>query len=370
MDFTLTEGQVTVRELAGEIFDRHSDLTRLVEVEAGDERCDRRLWRDLATSGVLGLVVPEQYDGARLGYFEFALALMEQGRRVCHVPLWETVVLGALPLARYGDEKQRRHWLPRIAAGDAILTAALEILGPHGPGRPTVRATGRDGAWELTGHAHSVPGGHLADAAIVPASTESGEVELFLVEVGQPRASLTSFERTDRGRSADLMLAGAKGERLAAGPTEDRLDWLLRRAWLGLAALQLGVSEESVRRVAEYLTQRHQFGRPLATFQAAAHQAADCHIDTEAMAVTFWNALWRLETGRPAAAAVHTAKWWAACAGDRVARTVQHLHGGIGADVTYPIHRYLLWSSQLATTLGSASWHLHQIGLHIAGGTA
>ena len=64
------------------------------------------------TSGVLGLVVPEQYDGAGLGFFEFALALIEQGRRVCHVPLWETVVFGALPLARYGDEKQRRHWLP------------------------------------------------------------------------------------------------------------------------------------------------------------------------------------------------------------------------------------------------------------------
>jgi alkylation response protein AidB-like acyl-CoA dehydrogenase len=64
------------------------------------------------------------------------------------------------------------------------------------------------------------------------------------------------------------------------------------------------------------------------------------------------------------------AKWWSADGGDRIARTVQHLHGGIGADVTYPIHRYLLWSSQLANTLGSASWHLHQVGGHIAAGTA
>lgn len=369
MDFELTEGQVTVRELASEVFDRHADQTRLVEVEAGDERCDRRLWRDLATSGVLGLALPESHDGAGLGFSEFVPALIEQGRRVCHVPLWETVVLGALPLLRYGDEKQRRHWLPRVASGDAVLTAALEILGPEGA-TPTVRATGGDGAWELTGHADSVPGGHLADAVIVPARTDSGAVELFLVEASQPRASRTSFERTDRGRSADLVLASARGERLASGPADDRAGWLLRRAWVGLAALQLGVSEESVRRTAEYLSQRHQFGVPLATFQAAAHQAADCRIDTEAMAVTFWNAVWRLETGRPAAAAVHTAKWWAASAGDRVARTVQHLHGGIGADVTYPIHRYLLWTSQLATTLGPASWHLHQIGLHIAGGTA
>jgi len=123
MDFTLTDRQEAGRELASEVFDRHADRTRRVEVEAGDERCDRRLWRDLADSGVLGLVIPEAYDGAGLSFFEFAPALIGQGRRVCHVPLWETVVLGALPIVRYGDEKQRRHWLPRIAAGEAVRIA-------------------------------------------------------------------------------------------------------------------------------------------------------------------------------------------------------------------------------------------------------
>jgi acyl-CoA dehydrogenase len=214
-----------------------------------------------------------------------------------------------------------------------------------------------------------VPSGPVADAVIVPARTGDGSVELFLVDADQPGVTGHGYVRTDRGGAADLVFDGARAERLADGPDDDRVDWLLRHAWVGLAALQLGVSEDSVRRTAEYLSQRHQFGVPLATFQAAAHQAADCHIDIQAMEVTFWNALWRLQTGRPAAAAVHVAKWWSADAGDRIARTVQHLHGGVGADITYPIHRYLLWSSQLANTLGGASWHLHLLGGHIARGT-
>jgi alkylation response protein AidB-like acyl-CoA dehydrogenase len=368
MDFQLTEGQVIVRELAAAVFDRHGDPQHLAKIEASEDRFDRRLWRDLADAGLLGLTVPAQYDGAGLGLAEFALALTEQGRRVCLVPLWEAMVLGVLPLARYGTAGQKSTWLPRIADGSAIVTAALEDRGSGRPWTPAVQAGGSDGDWRLTGSGTSVPSGQVADAVIVPARTGRGSVELFLVDTDQPGVVRNGYVRTDRGGAADLVLDEARAERLADGPDDDRVDWLLQHAWVGLAAIQLGVSQDSVRHTADYLSQRHQFGVPLATFQAAAHQAADCHIDTQAMEVTFWNALWRLETGRPAAAAVHVAKWWSADAGDRVARTVQHLHGGVGADVTYPIHRYLLWSSQLANTLGGAAWHLHQLGGHIAGG--
>jgi alkylation response protein AidB-like acyl-CoA dehydrogenase len=206
--------------------------------------------------------------------------------------------------------------------------------------------------------------------AIVPARTPSGAVGLSLVRLNQPGVLRDRYERTDRGIAADLRLDGAAAVALDAGPAEDGPGWLLDRAWLGLAAIGLGVSQAAVAQTAEYLSQRRQFGVPLATFQAAAHQAANCHVDVQAMEVTLWDGLWRLATERPLGAAAHVAKWWAAEAGDRVARTVQHLHGGIGSDVTYPIHRYMLWTSQLANTLGGASWHLDRVGGHIAAGAA
>lgn len=365
MDFQLTEDQRAVRDLAAGVFARHADPLRLPDIEATDDRFDRVLWRQLADAGVLGLVIGEEHGGAGLGLPEFAMVLPEQGRTLGTVPLWETVIGGALPLIRYGTEKQQTHWLPRIADGSTILTAALEPIGATRPWRPVVSAAGGDDSWALTGTAVGVPAGHLAEAIVVPATTDAG-VDLFLVPAEQPGVHRDSYQRTDRGIAVDLRLTGAAAERLAGGPRDDRLDWLLRHCWIALAGLQVGISRSAVRQAAEYTSTRHQFGVPLATLQAVAHQAADCHIDTEAMEVTFLDALWRETTGRDSRSAAHVAQWWASEAGDRVARTVQHLHGGLGADVTYPVHRYMLWTTQLANTLGSAAWHLQQLSDRIA----
>ncbi|WP_029136406.1 acyl-CoA dehydrogenase family protein [Nakamurella lactea] len=365
MDFHLSEDQKAVRDLAAGVFARHADPLRLPDIESTEDRFDRVLWQQLAEAGVLGLAIDEQHGGAGLGLQELAMVLPEQGRTLGTVPLWETVIGGALPLIRYGTQEQQAQWLPRIADGSAVLTVALEPIGAARPWRTSVSASGDDGGWALTGTAVGVPAGHLAEAIVVPATTDAG-IELFLVRTDQSPVGRQRYERTDRGIAVDLELAGAAAERLAGGPQDDRLDWLLRQCWIALAGLQVGISQSAVRQAAEYTSMRHQFGVPLATFQAVAHQAADCHIDTEAMEVTFLNAVWREATGRDAGAAAHVAQWWASEAGDRVARTVQHLHGGLGADVTYPIHRYMLWTTQLANTLGSASWHLQQLSDQIA----
>jgi alkylation response protein AidB-like acyl-CoA dehydrogenase len=141
---------------------------------------------------------------------------------------------------------------------------------------------------------------------------------------------------------------------------------MLERARTGLCALQLGVTEEAVRRAAAYLNERHQFGRPLSSFQGTMLRAADAYIDTEAIRVTLWHAAWRLDTGRPASEAVAVAKWWASEAGQRVVHATQHLHGGMGADVEYPIHRYFLWGKQIELMLEGPSAQLARMGVALA----
>ena len=111
---------------------------------------------------------------------------------------------------------------------------------------------------------------------------------------------------------------------------------MLDRARTGLCAIQLGVTEEAVRRAAAYLNERHQFGRPLSSFQGTMLRAADAYIDTEAIRVTTWQAAWRIDSGRPATEAVAVANWWASEAGQRVVHATQHLHGGLGADISLP----------------------------------
>jgi alkylation response protein AidB-like acyl-CoA dehydrogenase len=140
------------------------------------------------------------------------------------------------------------------------------------------------------------------------------------------------------------------------------LSWILERAWTGLCALQVGVAEAALAQTAEYLNTREQFGKPLSTFQGTMLRAADAAIDTEAIRVTLWQAAWRLDNGLDAHLAVTVAIWFASDAGQRVVHATQHLHGGMGADVDYPVHRYFLWGKQIELLLGAGSSQLARLG--------
>ena len=142
--------------------------------------------------------------------------------------------------------------------------------------------------------------------------------------------------------------------------------WTVERARVALAATQLGVAQEALRRTAEYTSQRKQFGRPIGSFQGVALRAADAYIDVDCMRSTLWQALWRLDEGQTAAIEVGVAKWWASRGGQRVVHTAQYLHGGIGADIDYPIHRFFLWAKQLDLCLGGVSAQLSKLGALVA----
>jgi alkylation response protein AidB-like acyl-CoA dehydrogenase len=127
-----------------------------------------------------------------------------------------------------------------------------------------------------------------------------------------------------------------------------------------------GVAETAVRMTAEYTKTREQFERLIATFQAVGQRAADAYIDAEAIRLTAWQAAWRVDAGLPAEAEVAVAKFWAADGGQRVVHAAQHLHGGVGVDRDYPLHRYFLWAKHLELTLGSATAQLLTLGSLLA----
>jgi alkylation response protein AidB-like acyl-CoA dehydrogenase len=356
MDFSFTEEQQAVRDLAAQIFTGQARAERVKAVEASDERFDRDLWAQLARANLLGIALPEDVGGSGLGLVELCLVLEQQGRRVAPVPLWPTAT-SALALAEFGTPEQRERWLPGVAAGEVVLTAALEDA------REPVTAT-RDGAtWRLDGMRPSVPVAHIAARALVPAREAGGGVRLFLVDPAGDGVERQRAETTNREIRPHLLLAGARADPLG----DDRTGpWLRDRALVGLCALQVGVCEEALRMTADYTSSRIQFGRPLSTFQGVALKAADAYIDTEALRATLWQAAWRLAEGLDSSREVLVAKWWASDAGQRVVHTAQHLHGGLGADVDYPVHRYFLWGKQIEMTLGGASQQLADLGAELA----
>jgi len=192
-----------------------------------------------------------------------------------------------------------------------------------------------------------------------------------------PSGAGVALERawtTNREVHPHLHLQGAlvRGDEVLVGPDKGAaaLSATLQAAWTGLCALAVGLSESALAMTAAYLNEREQFGRPLSAFQGAMLRAADAAIDIEAMRVTLWQAAWRIDTGRDAARAVAVAKWQAAERGQRVVHATQHLHGGIGADISYPIHRYFLWGKQIELQLGGPSRQLARLGRLIAEGAS
>ena len=378
MDFRFSEEQLAVSEAASGVFAGLVDPERVAAVEKSDDRVDRELWAALAAADLLGLAVPESDGGAGHGLLELGLLLEAQGNVVAPVPLWSTLVLGALPIAHFGSDAQRARWLPGVVAGDVVLTAALNGTATSPTATPSaVTATpGPDGetggSWVLDGVELAVPYAHVAQRVLVPARA-LGDVGGVLLALVDPTADGVTLERavtSNREVHPHVRLSGVTVEPgdVLVGPDMGRsaLEFLLTAATIGLCALQVGVCESALRQTAAYLNTRHQFGRPLSTFQGAMLRAADAAIDIEAMRVTWQNAAWRFDTGRDAAEAARVAKWQASERGQRTVHATQHLHGGMGADITYPIHRYFLWGKQIELMLGGPSVQLARLGAQIA----
>jgi len=260
-------------------------------------------------------------------------------------------------------------------SGKTVLTAALsDVAGDvavGGEGRPSVAAELRGtGGVALTGVARAVPFGQVADRVLVPAVLGDG----IVVAVLDPTSKGVRREHTvttNREIHPHLHLDEveiAEEDLLAAGDPSrghEVIEWMLQRAWTGLCALQVGIIEAAVAQTAAYLNTREQFGRPLSTFQGTMLKAADAAIDTETVRVSMWQAAWRLDNGLDADRAVSVATWFASEAGQRAVFATQHLHGGIGADISYPIHRYFLWGKQIELLLGGPSAHLARLGRQV-----
>jgi len=364
MDFSFSEEQQEIQGLAAHILGDKVTHERLKEVEASPEWFDRDLWGELAKAGLVGIALPEDVGGGGFGILEAALVLEEIGRTVAPVSYFPTVVLGALPVAEFGSDEQRKRLLPGVAEGGTILTAALAEELNTDPTSPSTSARQDGGAWRLTGAKTLVPAAHLAASILVPAATADGPVGVFLVD---PEGSGVTLERlitTSGEPQFNVTLDNAEGEALGdPGEGAAIVDWIVDRATAALCAIQLGVCEQALKMTAEYTSTREQFDRPLAAFQAVAQRAADAYIDTEGVRLTAWQAV---AEGLPAANELAVAKFWAAEGGQRVVHAAQHLHGGIGVDVDYPLHRYFLWAKQCELTLGSATPQLVKLGKALA----
>jgi 3-oxocholest-4-en-26-oyl-CoA dehydrogenase beta subunit len=379
MDFMQNEAERELAGLSRTILTGQLTPERLRAAETGGDGLDPALWADLAAAGVLAAALPESLGGAGLGLLAQCAVLAELGREVAPVPYLTSIVLGASALARFGSPGQQQRWAVPAARGEVILTAALAEEDGDDPRAPSVSAErvpedsagGRragGGGWTLSGVKTTVFAAPLAGLMLVPAATPPG-VTVFLVSPDD--AGVTVQRQLVTGGSTgrvvlDRVSLGA--DRVLGSPADGReiASWLADRATVGLCAVQSGVAARALELTSAYAQSRVQFGKPIGGFQAVGQRLADAYIDVEAIRLTMWQAAWRLAEGLPCDSEVATAKFWAADAGHRVAHTAVHVHGGVGIDVDYPLHRYFLAAKYNEFALGGATAQLRRIGAALA----
>jgi hypothetical protein len=289
-------------------------------------------WRALAEAELLGLD----------GLLECCTLLVEVGKTGARVPVLETLLMGAPLRAALG--------LP----ADEVVTGAIVEVGRRDPRRS--EATVRDGRlWAVRSCVSAV---EHARWAVVP--TAAG---LFGARI--EHAEVVAQRGTHGDALAELRWSGA--EVVALGGPEAVGPWL-DRVQVGVCALLLGLSKRALQMTASYTGEREQFGKKIGTFQAVSQRAADAWIDTWAMEVTLWQAAWRLERGLACERELLIARHLASDGAHRVTAAAQHLHGGMGFDRDYALHRYFLAVKQWEFLLGGANAHLQDLGDLVAAG--
>ena len=316
---------------------------------------DDALWAALADADLLSLALPERLGGSGLGFGEVATVLTEIGRGAAQTPALATLGLGVLPILALASEQQQDDLLAGVAEG-AVLTAALGEPGRAFPERPAATAIATDGGHAVTGSFVAVPYADRARVVLLP--TDAGVVAVAPDAAGVSlRPSPTSTGSPEFSVRAD----GAVGV-LLAGSGADAVVTLHRIALAAVAAFADGLLSGATELTAKHVSERHQFGKPLATFQAVAQQIADVYVTARTLHVAALSSVWRLAEGLDAADDLDVTAYWIAAELPPAMRVLHHLHGGVGVDETYPLHKYSSTAKDLARLLGGASYRLDLVG--------
>ncbi len=368
MALVLSEEQELLQQTAQEFVKERSPVAKLRALRDTQDPVgfSRELWKEMAELGWAGIVVPEDYGGAGLGYAELGLVIEECGRNLVAEPFLSTVLLGGNAVLLAGNETQCKEVLPDVCSGERIVALALQETSRHDPYRIALRAEARGDGYRLSGEKLFVLDGHVADQLVVVART-SGEITdrdgitLFLVNADAKGVKATRTLMVDSRNAARVHFDGLELDRSAVLGEVDRgaavLDRVLDRATIGLCAEMLGGIQEAFERTLKYLKERQQFGVPIGSFQALKHRAGNMFCEIELARSIVMEALRALDEDRPSVSQLAcTAKARCADAYFLIGNEAIQMHGGIGVTDEEEIGFFLKRARVAQMTLGDAAY--------------
>jgi alkylation response protein AidB-like acyl-CoA dehydrogenase len=364
MDLSLTESQDMLRTAARSFVEREAPTHAIVALQRTESSLVPELWRRAADLGWLGILIPAEHGGGESSLTDAAVLYEELGRGPVPGPFWTSGVLGALTLMEAASEEQRRALLPRLARGEAVVAVAITepntSWGPHGV---LVKPQRLGDRYRLDGTKLFVSDANAATHVIVAVRTGdgSGDVSLLLVDAHAPGVRArrlpgflswqceVTFESVEV-RAADL-LGGRENEGWAA------LERALLRALPILCSYMVGGCQAVFEMSVAHSRERVQFGVPIGRFQRVQDHIIRLVNHVDAARWTTAEALWKLDTGRPATAAVHMAKAVSSEAYFEACNAAHEVHAGQGSLTEYGLVAHTQMSRTLFPYLGDPRWH-------------
>ncbi|HEX3489135.1 MAG TPA: acyl-CoA dehydrogenase family protein [Streptosporangiaceae bacterium] len=376
MDFSPDEAQQAVSRAAAGVLERADAVP---SDQPPGEPWDWPLWQQLGQAGLLALVMPDWLGGDGLGVAEAAALLTEVGRHAARVPALATLMTGVLPVVRWGDRDAQAAVLAGVAAGDTVLTAAIREPGEPRPGRPgttvvqrtsqpppdrPVTAVRQRSCWKacVSGLKVGVPAAARARWLLVPATVPDGGTTVVVVDAAGPGVSVAAGSGLGPAAEGTVRLEDAPVAYVLGGTDGRAVADLYQLAVAGACAVADGAVAAALELTRAHVAARQQFGRPLAAFQAVAQQVADVYVTARTLHLAAVSGAWRLGAGLDAGSDLDVAGYWLAEHGPAALRTCHHLHGGLGMDVSYPLHRYSALVGDLVRLVGGADYALDLLG--------
>jgi alkylation response protein AidB-like acyl-CoA dehydrogenase len=365
VDLGLTEEQQMLREFARDFLDKECTEAHVREMEEDAQGYSPDLWRKMAEQGWHGLIIPEDYGGVGMTFMDLVILIEEFGRALVPGPFIPTCQ-AALVLLEAASEEQKQRYLPSIAAGEQIWTLAYtEPSARFDAEGVELTATRQGESYILNGTKVFIRDSHVADKlVVVTRSGGAGEqgISLFVVDAGSPGITHTLVRTLASDKQTEI-----KFENVAV-PAADLLGgegqaWpLFQRAANKVTVLEsaylVGLAQRAFEITIDYTKERIQFERPVATFQALQHKAADMVTDVDGSRYITYRAAWAVaEADDDADEQVHIAKAWTSEASRRVVAHAQQMHGGIGFTKDYKIQLFFRRQKAAELAWGDADHH-------------
>lgn len=368
MDLELTDDQVFMRDEARRLLAARAGSASMRQAVEQNDGFDAGLWRTIAGElGWCAVAVPEQFGGLGLGVTELALLLEETGRRLAPVPLWSTAALSTPIIVACARDAARDNLLGGIAAGRIKATTALPSLSAANPlGALSVLAAHSGDGYVLDGTVAPVADLSGADLVLVPAQLEGGRISLFALssDVGFQASRLETLDPTRPLGALVLRQVSVPAQARidADGLSPEDLAAPLLVSRLGLAAEQIGAAQGALELTLAYISERVQFGRTIASFQAVKHRCAKMVVDiAEARSLLYGGACGLASGSREADQEIAAAGVLATDTLWHCAEEAIQLHGGVGNTWEYDPHFYFRRAQATAFVLGSAEDRLARI---------